>query len=39
MKLKIIPKFTRKEYKSIEEILNDRNAKKLLWAEIFLMMK
>ncbi len=34
MKLKIIPKFTRKEYKSIEEILNDRNAKKLLWAEI-----
>ena len=34
MKLKVIPKFTGKNYKNIEEIINDSNAKKLLWAEI-----
>ncbi len=34
MKLKIIPAFTGKEYLSIDEILKDKKAKKLLWAEI-----
>ncbi|WP_297454230.1 hypothetical protein [Persephonella sp.] len=34
MKLKIIPAFTGREYKSIDEILKDTKAKKLLWAEI-----
>ncbi len=34
MKLKVIPAFTGKEYLSIDEILEDKNAKKLLWAEI-----
>ncbi len=34
MKLKVIPKFTGMEYNSLEEILKDKRAKKLLWAEI-----
>ncbi|HHG75523.1 MAG TPA: hypothetical protein ENK22_10780 [Persephonella sp.] len=34
MKLKIIPVFTGKDYQSIDEILKDKKAKKLLWAEI-----
>ncbi len=34
LKLKVIPAFTGKEYLSIDEILKDKIAKKLLWAEI-----
>ncbi|WP_029523069.1 hypothetical protein [Persephonella sp. KM09-Lau-8] len=34
MKLKVIPAFTGREYQSIDEILKDKKAKKLLWAEI-----
>ncbi|WP_456465857.1 hypothetical protein [Persephonella sp.] len=34
MKLKVILFFTGKYYQSIDEILKDKKAKKLLWAEI-----
>jgi len=36
MNLKIIPKFTGKDYNDLEEIINDKRAKGLLWAEILL---
>ncbi len=34
LNLKVIPVFTGKTFDSIEDVLKDKNAKKLLWAEI-----
>ncbi|WP_457643143.1 hypothetical protein [Persephonella sp.] len=34
LKLKVIPFFTGKSFDSIKDILKDKKAKKLLWAEI-----